>query len=786
MRKSKSNPAARWLLRGITAVCMAAFLCVPALAAVEAEENDSIETANAISVNSEVSGSISKSSDVDWFVFQIPEDGVISLTFDHDYVDSSSYYWGTYFFTSENKQLSGWRWAGNTMSAKTAGNIGVAAGTYYLRVTDDSYYSAENYRFTVNYTQSDSWEKEFNETIVTANTIPVNTKISGSMMTSSDVDWYKFELPEDGTISLTFEHDYVDSSSYYWSTYFYTNENKQLSGWRWAGNAVSARTGGSIGLAAGTYYLRVVDDSYYSSAVYSFTVNYTPSNTWEKEFNEIITAANTIQTDVEMLGSIMTSSDVDWYKFEIPENGTISITFGHDFVDSSSLYWNTAFYTSENKKLADWRWKGNATSDETGSGIGIPAGTYYLRIADDSYYSNATYHFTVNYNSGSGSDVPGPGGDEQQPEPPVVKPSEVVLNKSRLSLAVGESSVLTAEVLPSDAANKTVTWRSENTKVATVSNGRVTAVGEGSTTITASCGGASASCTVTVEQEEVKVTGISLNKKSLSLKVGETAALSAAVTPSNATDENIVWRSEDKKVATVANGKVTGVGKGTTTITASCGDMTASCSVSVVEEKPRSEVHFERVTIYFQDQFTDVPANQWYTSSVAEAFELGLMVGDSKTTFNPYGDVTVAEAVTMAARIYSIYVQDNETFRQDGGEWYQVYLDYAYEKGIISRAYYNCDVTQKASRAQFAEIFSNSLPSEALAAVNDVADGAIPDVKMGDRYAEYIYTLYRAGILAGSDANGTFNPTTYITRAEAAAIVSRMAESDNRISVTLR
>ena len=139
----------------------------------------------------------------------------------------------------------------------------------------------------------------------------------------------------------------------------------------------------------------------------------------------------------------------------------------------------------------------------------------------------------------------------------------------------------------------------------------------------------------------------------------------------------------------------------------------------------------------------------------------------------------------MAARIHSIYTRGYEDFQQTGN-WYQVYLDYAYENGIISLAYYNCDVSQKASRAQFAEIFANSMPAEGLPAINNVSDGAIPDVGMGNRYAEYVYKLYRAGILTGSDANGTFNPSTYITRAEAAAIVSRMAESNNRVPITLR
>lgn len=290
------------------------------------------------------------------------------------------------------------------------------------------------------------------------------------------------------------------------------------------------------------------------------------------------------------------------------------------------------------------------------------------------------------------------------------------------------------------------------------------------------------------EQEPIPANGITLSQTNVSLAPGNSLVLTATVTPSNATDKTVVWRSENTAVATVANGRVTAVGEGSTRITASCGSVTASCTVTVKAEGSQPQpggVHFERVNTYFQDQFTDVPANQWYTNNVAEAFELGLMKGDSNTSFDPYGSVTVAQAVTMAARIHSIYTRGYEDFQQTGN-WYQVYLDYAYENGIISLAYYNCDVSQKASRAQFAEIFANSMPAEGLPAINNVSDGAIPDVGMGNRYAEYVYKLYRAGILTGSDANGTFNPSTYITRAEAAAIVSRMAESNNRVPITLR
>ena len=191
---------------------------------------------------------------------------------------------------------------------------------------------------------------------------------------------------------------------------------------------------------------------------------------------------------------------------------------------------------------------------------------------------------------------------------------------------------------------------------------------------------------------------------------------------------------------------------------------------------PSVSVHFPKVSVYVQGQFTDVPAAQWFTQNVAGAVEFGLMKGNTASTFNPYGDVTLAETITMAARIHSIYTTGAESFDQSVGDvWYQVYLNYAYQNGIIGYSLYSGNVQEKATRAQYAEIFANALPDEALAAKNSVPDAAIPDVTMQDSYAGAVYKLYRAGILAGGDANGTFSPLTYITR----------AESDNRMSFSL-
>ena len=254
-------------------------------------------------------------------------------------------------------------------------------------------------------------EVEENNTITTANVIAVNSQITGSLSSRSDHDWYSFKLPSDGYISLTFDHDFVDSSGNYWKTVFYTADNKELEHLYWKGNSTTEGTGNKLGLPAGTYYLRVGCDAY-SSALYNFKVNFTPSDKWEKEFNETIVTANPIPTGTEISGALRSSDDLDWFRFELPKAGTVSITFAHDFIDSSSKYWKTVFYNSGNKELGRWYWKGNGTTAGTGGKISLPAGTYFLRVNKDTY-SSASYRFTVNYVPDSSAATPSP-----SPAPP--------------------------------------------------------------------------------------------------------------------------------------------------------------------------------------------------------------------------------------------------------------------------------------------------------------------------------------------------------------------------------
>ena len=165
--------------------------------------------------------------------------------------------------------------------------------------------------------------------------------------------------------------------------------------------------------------------------------------------------------------------------------------------------------------------------------------------------------------------------------------SSITLNENTLALTVGRSETLTATVLPDNAADKNVTWVSSDSEVATVdANGKVTAVKAGNATITVSVDSNPAltdTCEVTVTDQTYSVTGVALAPDKAVMYVGDTKNLTVEFTPSNATNKNVTWKSSDEAVATVVDGVVTAVGKGTATITVTTedGGFTATCEITV-------------------------------------------------------------------------------------------------------------------------------------------------------------------------------------------------------------
>ena len=187
----------------------------------------------------------------------------------------------------------------------------------------------------------------------------------------------------------------------------------------------------------------------------------------------------------------------------------------------------------------------------------------------------------------------------------------ISLNKTTLALNRGVTETLTVNYNPSDTTDsKTVTWSSENTSVAKVDqNGKITAVDVGTTNILAKVGSKTASCSVTVK---APLTGISLNKTTLSLRKQSTETLVVSYDPINTTDDKtITWTSDNEEVATISGGTVSALKEGTATITATVGSCTAQCVVTVEKEntepvkKPLTAISLDKATMNLKQGSTD-------------------------------------------------------------------------------------------------------------------------------------------------------------------------------------
>lgn len=214
-----------------------------------------------------------------------------------------------------------------------------------------------------------------------------------------------------------------------------------------------------------------------------------------------------------------------------------------------------------------------ATVDENGLVTPLKAGTATITVTAKAVVTtNGIAHFTTTATAKCTVTVT----DNAIPA------TNIELDASGKTMTVGDKAKLTATVKPADTTDKIVWTSSKPTVAAVDENGNITALAAGTTEITATAGSVSAVCKVTVEA--VKVSEVKLDKTSVSLKAGETAQLTAAVTPDNAADKTVTWTSSDEKVATVADGKIIAVAPGTATITATAGGKSAACTVTVAKE----------------------------------------------------------------------------------------------------------------------------------------------------------------------------------------------------------
>ncbi len=352
--------------------------------------------------------------------------------------------------------------------------------------------------------------------------------------------------------------------------------------------------------------------------------------------------------------------------------------------------------------------------------------------------------------------------------------TEITLNKTSLNLSVNKSETLTATVKPDNASDKEVNWKSTNTKVATVdSTGKVTAVGVGSASITATAAdgsGVKATCKITVVK---LVSEITLDKTDIVIHVGESDTINATVTPADASNKEITWGSTNTEVATVdSTGKVTAVGVGTATIT-----------VTATDESGISASATIKVTKLVTDVFDDVKSTDWFVKSVQYVYDHGIMAGtNGGKSFSPNGKLT-REQFTQVLYAYEGKpdVANMSGFSDvDPKAWYAKSVYWAKEKGITGgKPDGTFGVNENISRQDLAVMLYTyaKIKNYDLTKNDNALDNFDDKGKVSNYAKDAMKWAVTQGVISGK-GNGKVDPTGNATRAECATMIMKLIEKN--------
>lgn len=216
----------------------------------------------------------------------------------------------------------------------------------------------------------------------------------------------------------------------------------------------------------------------------------------------------------------------------------------------------------------------------------------------------------------------------------------VNVTPTTLNMTMGGTATLKATVIPGTATDKTVSWSVSPTGIVNVNGGNVEAISVGECVITATAGGVSGTCTVSVQAAAIPATEITLDKNALELTEGGTATLTATVTPVSSTD-NVVWSVSPAGFATVTGGVVEALKAGNCTITATAGSKSATCAVTVKAKI----IAVQSVTLNKNALTLAVGKNETLTATVLPANSTDRTVVWS---VSPSGFATVAGGVVKA------------------------------------------------------------------------------------------------------------------------------------------
>lgn len=374
-----------------------------ALAVAEAEDNNSMATAQILTPGEAVDASIADKEDADVYRIVLPQSGELNLN-----VTSYLEYYSIFLYDSTGEQM--WcaesnQWNSVVGFRQDVYSFDLAAGIYFVTVNGVNHHTVGiyhyydkyvgNYSLTPTFVSANTTETEPNNSAAEGTPIALESSNVGQIARNDRFDFYKLNLTESGQLALE-----ITSYIEYYSLFLYDVNGNEV--WTSKSNQWNATVGFCTGsyaldLLAGTYFLKVTGENHYSVGIYdhceshtgnySFTTAFTPSGETATESNNSVAEADVIDLTETINGQIAINDEEDYFAIALPEDGSLTMEMT-SYLKSYCIF----VYDVNGNEL--WNAKDNTQSSTVGFRKDVfakymPAGTYYIRVNGRKYGSSS-------------------------------------------------------------------------------------------------------------------------------------------------------------------------------------------------------------------------------------------------------------------------------------------------------------------------------------------------------------------------------------------------------------
>ncbi len=373
----------------------------------EVESNNTLASGTLVTNGVACVGELSSTADVDCYKFNIAENGYFSVSFSVDKLvyDSSQIGegWLVELYDSEGELL----YSKETKETFTTPEYGFKPGTYYIKVVTPSDFGFCTYPINVqysvkaNFTKTEYWEKEYNNTKGVADLISLGQDYYGTMYSKSEADFYKFTVNEAGYFKVNLN---VDKTKYTadkigegWILKVYDTEGAEI----YSADVEKSSATPIFPFEKGTFYISVTTTNYSFGTYpvniqYSVRVDFTKTEYWEKEYNNTKETADAISLGQTYNGTMYSKSEADFYKFTIKDTGYFKVNMSVDGTiyneDEIGEGWILKIFDASGAEI----YSTTVVNSCITQALPFVKGTYYISVTTTNY-SFGTYPINIPY-----------------------------------------------------------------------------------------------------------------------------------------------------------------------------------------------------------------------------------------------------------------------------------------------------------------------------------------------------------------------------------------------------